>query len=538
MDQIPQWRPEPECYRAALPLNFPPEANFIYRSTNNMTPVLPGSSVHSADSFDADLPSHDVVVVGDAGTSDYLLVGALTAHRSQTYFTVRRRSGRLHSIAVAQPSVKPGEKPEELLVKSGSDWRELLKFYAEESARRMGVKPVSAETNLAGYCSWYYYYADVTERDFLDNLEALAARSDSPYSSGIAQIDDGYQTFQGDWLDQDASWPTPLAEIARNAASKGLTPGIWLMPMLASTASRTFREHPEYFVCNEKGEPLVFAGWSPAPDNHWACLDATQHAVRDHLTHVFKTFRSWGFRYFKLDGLGYGLPEGRRQDAGATAVSAFRLALKTIREAVPDAFILGCCPPFMACLGYVDACRVSCDTSRYWFSQDPRPLNCDNSPGLPGIRNAWHGTIMNWWMFDRWFRADPDTVMARQDNAFYTLGEARISTLAAILTGVSITSDHLGTIAPERYRLLELAASLRLRDAAPARWEPFRWPQVFTGTVDGRKAAAFVNDTGQEMTFELSEGMLNASAEEVLIGLGRISGPLTLPPRDAALLIE
>ena len=40
------------------------------------------------------------------------------------------------------------------------------------------------------------------------------------------------------------------------------------------------------------------------------------------------------------------------------------------------------------------------------------------------------------------------------------------------------------------------------------------------------------------MTFELSEGMLNASAEEVLIGLGRISGPLTLPPRDAALLIE
>ena len=40
------------------------------------------------------------------------------------------------------------------------------------------------------------------------------------------------------------------------------------------------------------------------------------------------------------------------------------------------------------------------------------------------------------------------------------------------------------------------------------------------------------------MTFELSEGGLGASAEEVLIGLGRISGPLTLPPHDAALLIE
>ena len=78
---------------------------------------------------------------------------------------------------------------------------------------------------------------------------------------------------------------------------------------------------------------------------------------------------------------------------------------------------------------------------------------------------------MNWWMFDRWFRADPDTVMARQDNALYTLGEARISTLAAILTGVSITSDHLGTIAPERYRLLverepEILQKAPLRDIA------------------------------------------------------------------------
>ena len=52
----------------------------------------------------------------------------------------------------------------------------------------------------------------------------------------------------------------------------------------------------------------------------------------------------------------------------------------------------------------------------------------------------------NFWRFDRWFRMDPDSLMARQDNAFYTAGEARISVLTGIMTGVCLTSDNLATI--------------------------------------------------------------------------------------------
>ena len=540
-----------KCYRACLPLNLPAEAGFVYRSNNNMTPQFPGSAVFGTCGFDCDYSSHDVVVVGDEGSKQFVLVGALTAFRSLSYFTVRRRSGRMKMILVEQPGIAEGEEPEKIVVTKGDNWRTLLKEYAEESAAAMGVKPIRPTQNLIGYCTWYYYYADVSERNYLDNVAALAAHPELPYSKAVSQIDDGYQTFQGDWLDQDESWPTPLSEIARQATEKGQIPGIWLMPMLASTASRVFREHPEWFVMDEAGEPLVFAGWSPAPDNYWACLDATREDVRAHLTHVFKTFWSWGFRYFKMDGLGYGLPEGRRSDPKATAVSAFRLAMKTIREAVPEGHLLGCCPPFMACLGYGDSARVSCDTAAVWTNgrhpgndavsqpfAGAENTNCDNSPGGCCIRDAWHATMANWWMFDRWFRADPDVIIARQDRAVCSLGECRISVLSGILTGVTITSDNLNTIAPDRLALLELAAKTRVSNVQPRAWRQFRWAQVWEGTCNGRRAVAIVNDTPVAQQFDLAaEADLENGGDEILQGLGKLSGTVTVEPHDAMLIL-
>ncbi len=530
------WQSEKPCYRAELELDLPPQAGFMFRSSNNMCPLLPSSNVFWPPAFEGEYNSQDVIVVGDETTKRFVLAGATTAHRSLTYFSLYKR-GRFKSILVKQPDIQPGEKPEEIIVLEGSDWRKLLKDYAAITARNMGVAPIKAEKNLTGYCTWYYYYADVTEKDFLENLEALKARRDSAYPAAVVQIDDGYQTFQGDWLDQDPSWPTPLAEIGKRITDAGMQAGIWTMPMLASTASRVYREHPDWFVKKENGQVLEISGWSPPPDNLWVCLDATQKVVREHLKNVFQTFRSWGFSYFKMDGLGFGLPQGLRSDEKATAVSAFRQGLKAIRDAVPDATLLGCCPPFLACLGLVDNCRVSPDTGRYWYAPSDHVLNCDGGP-TPGIASALHSTVSCFWMYDRFFRADPDTLMARQDNAWYTLGEARISVMTGILTGVAITSDNLGTIAPERLELLGRAARYRLRDAQPLEWPLDRWPQIFEGTVDGRRGIALINDSPESVTYDFAKLGLTGTAEEVLQPAGPMNGSITLPPHDAALLIQ
>ncbi len=527
------WRPPRPCFQAELPLDLPPTANVIYRSANNMSPLFCGSNLFTPGAGDGYYPSEDVVVIGDADSSEYLLAGALTCRRSMSYFTVVRHNNRTESISVLQPEIRPGEDPEELLVLRGSDWRELLIEYAERSARAMQVHPVTSENNFTGYCSWYYYYSDVSDKAFLENVQALAAAEGSLFRHGIAQLDSGYQAAHGDWLTLRDSWQTPLADIAAQMESAGITPGIWLAPLLASTSSRLFREHPDWFVMDQHG-PIVHPGWSSPPDHEWLCLDGSNQAVLEHLASLFRTMRSYGFRYFKLDALGYGMATGRRRDPQATAVSAFRTMMQTIRDAVPDARILGCSSPFMPLLGIVDSCRIGCDTGLAWDG-DPIPKNGERHPGRPGIRNAWHDTITNWWMFDRWFRCDPDCVMARQDHISTTAGEARISALAAILTGVATTSDHFGTIAPERRQLLELAARTRLRDVRPLDWIPDVWPHVFGGTIHGRIALAFVNDCECALDFDPAQYGLAGKALE-LFSDRIIEGTFRLPPHDAALL--
>ena len=311
------------------------------------------------------------------------------------------------------------------------------------------------------------------------------------------QIDDGYQLHQGDWHSRRECWPSPMEDIAAAIQEKGFTPGIWLMPFLASTASEVFRLHPDWFVkAIDKDETLIFNGWSAPPDQFWMCLDPTIPAVQEHMKATFQKFFQKGFRFFKLDGLGFSLPEGRRHEPQATSVSAYRLGLEVIRKAVPEATILGCGAPFLPSVGLVDHCRVSNDTGREWSLPRQFP-NSDGNPMPPGICNALHGTLANWWMIDRWFRADPDAVMARQDNANYTIGEARLSVLTAIITGVAVTSDRLETISPERRSLLSCAANYRLQNPLPEAWECDSWPQIFTGTYNGLRAAAILNDVAE-----------------------------------------
>ena len=524
------WTALDDCYRAQIKMDWPADT-VVYSVAACMAKLNPLPNMTRAVSANGDMSSTNVIVVGSGGK--YLLAGAVTAFRSQTMLRAVFENRRLTGIEVWQPEIKVGETPEEMIVLEGDDWRKLLCDYADAAAAKMGVAPINAEKNATGYCTWYYYYKEVTQKNTLENIEALAANR-SPYAAEYVQIDDGYQTFQGDWLDQCDTWPTPVKEVAEKITAAGMKAGIWLMPTTASTASRVYREHPDWFVKNEKGETAVLPGWSPEPDNWWACLDATNPEAREHIANIFKTFRSWGFTYFKLDGLSYGLQKGRRMDPDATSVSAFRLLLKTIREAVPDALIMGCSEPFLPCLGLVEHARSSNDTSRYFRRHDEgvnmEMMGCN-------ILDAFRITMGNFFMFDRWFRADPDVVMARQDNAYYTRNEAKISVLGAIMTGVAFTSDHLGTINANRNALLAKAQNIRMYGAQPRNVTPNVWPREFEGTVNGKRAVALINDTAQHLTWKLADLELGENCIDLLDDK-KVFSEITLVSHDAVLLIE
>ena len=525
------WTTNFDCYRAQIKTDFP-AGSVVYRSKMIMAHTTPVTPLNSGIENWGDVTSSNVIVVGKDGK--YLLAGAITAYRSLSVFRAVYENRKIVAIEMIQPEIKPDETPEETVILEGDDWRELLVRYADIAAEKNNIPEIKAEKNITGYCTWYYYYKDVTQANTIENIDALA-KNRYPYAAEYVQIDDGYQTFQGDWLDQCESWPTPLEEVAKKIIASGMKAGIWLMPATASMASRVYKNHPDWFVKNQSGQTVALPGWTPPPDNLWACLDTTIPEVREHIAGIFKTFRSWGFTYFKLDGLYYGLQRGVRQDPNATSVSAFRLLLKTIREAVPDAVIMGCTEPMLPCLGLIDNGRVSNDTSRYFHP------NCDNKNGpvMPGcsIADAFHESLADFWLFDRWFRADPDVVMARQDNAFYTRNQAKISILGGIMTGISFTSDHLGTIDTDRNILLAKAQNIRMRNVRPMTFEPNTWPMTFEGTIDGKRAVAVVNDTPQTRVWTMDElGMPQECFD--LLDEKNVTYNITLTGEDAVLLVE
>ena len=51
---------------------------------------------------------------------------------------------------------------------------------------------------MTGYTSWYNHYQNISEQIIMENLEHV---HEMGQNFDVFQIDDGYQTYVGDWLD-------------------------------------------------------------------------------------------------------------------------------------------------------------------------------------------------------------------------------------------------------------------------------------------------------------------------------------------------
>ncbi len=195
-------------------IDLPPGANFFHRGRGMAWLTEYGPEIIQNPPFRNDRISEDWVIVGDVASNRYVLIGAVTARRSLTQLIVHRENSRITRVTVFHPEIGRDGEPEEVVRLEGRDWRELLVQYAELARERAGADAPPARENSTGYCSWYYNYHQVRESEFLEAVTAMAAQRDV-FPARFAQIDDGYQSAHGDWLERNALWPTPLAETAR-----------------------------------------------------------------------------------------------------------------------------------------------------------------------------------------------------------------------------------------------------------------------------------------------------------------------------------
>ncbi len=254
-----------------------------------------------------------------------------------------------------------------------------------------------------GWCSWLVYGPNITAKNIYDNLDAIKEhRLDLKY----IQIDDGYQAYWGDWFDFTDKFEGGVKTLCLDIKSKGFEPAIWVAPFVAERDSKLFREHPDWLVKDENGNPLcssdvTFGGWRCAP---WYILDTTHPQALNYIKKVFSEMhKEWKINYFKLDAIVWGaMPFGVRYDNSKTCIEAYKMGMNAIIEAVgEESFILGCNSPMWPSTGLVNGMRVTNDNQRYFSQFAQIAIECFN-------RNWQHNKL--------WIN-DPDTVLLQNQTA-------------------------------------------------------------------------------------------------------------------------
>lgn len=334
---------------------------------------------------------------------------------------------------------------EKFVILFGRDAFLTLSKYADLVARENNARIPSWEP--VGWCSWYQYFEEVSWDSVSKNLEK--ARN-YPYT--VFQIDEGYEKSLGDWFDTAKDFPS-LEEVSRIIKEKGFKPGIWVAPFSVEERSKLFSNHKDWVV---KEEGTNF--WKEAYRWHdrTFALDLTDPSVKCWLFDLFYSLRRIGYEYFKIDFLFAGaIPGSRRKNI--TPIQAYREGLRVIREAVGDAYILGCGAPLLPSVGFVDGMRIGPDTAPYWG---------ENIPDFPkppvAVKWALRNTITRSFMNKKLWLNDPDCLLLRNKDTQLSSEDRRMYVfICGMLDNAIIQSDDLELVNESGRGLLYEALALK-----------------------------------------------------------------------------
>ena len=339
-----------------------------------------------------------------------------------------------------------------LYFSAGAESWALLRQAATDLAQAAGGR-VSVPSYHYG--SFYQRSINYNQNDLQEFLSGLEKR---PEPLQAIQIDDGYFTFYGDWLEPHPHrFPDGMKKAFSDIRAHGYNPGVWVGPFMVSNRSRIVREHPDWLLHWADGRRVT--EWrhylSLREDEEAYVLDTSHPEAMAYLSGVFRTLRDWGVRFFKTDFLEWGHKDStlvRRHTPGKTSTQYFRDTLRMIRKAIgEDSYWLGCITYFAPCVGFMDGMRVSSDVGVAW-NDAAGGIGNDGCGG--GIQNSIEESHGCQFFNNLLWQNDPDVIFFREDCINLTEGEIRALAYWNGILGVSInTSDDLPRLAPERLGL-------------------------------------------------------------------------------------
>ena len=298
----------------------------------------------------------------------------------------------------------------------------------------------------SGWCSWYYYYREVTPEEVLANARWISENL-LDHGARYVQIDDGWQARGGDvgsWRDWTGLSPSFLGfgmdSLAREIRSLGLEAGVWLAPHGQSNEA-VARESGAFVLTPDGGSVSSWVGGF--------LLDPTAEATDGYLRALFEKLLSWGYTYFKIDGQTVALREYERSldlmagpvpegEPVEVAAELFRRTLAPIRETIgPESYLLSSWGTALPGVGIFDGARTGGDVvlGRRGF--------------LTGVSATQRWAFLN---NIAWY-SDPDVLLIRPPM---TDGLARSWATMIALTGQSLmANDRLPDLPPSRVTMLK-----------------------------------------------------------------------------------
>ncbi|HEX4599748.1 MAG TPA: alpha-galactosidase [Gemmatimonadales bacterium] len=287
---------------------------------------------------------------------------------------------------------------------------------------------------LAGWSSEPGRAGEVTEADVVANLEFCAAHFDRRFFRHI-RLADGYQKAAGDW-DTNARFPHGHRWLTDQVHAAGFTAGLWVAPLTVAERSGIAAAHPDWLL--QDGTGPIGGDTRAAWGGKLYTLDGAHPKVQAWLfTLARQAVRDWGYDALDIDIL---LPAmgGATHYGGLTHAEAYRAGLAALRDGLgTEALLLGTGAPLQHAAGLVNGMRIGPDVGPSWSAVQP-------AARAAALRGFYHrATWLN----------DPDRLVVRPP---LSLSEARAwASLVAVSGGVTMFSDHLPGLAPERLALLE-----------------------------------------------------------------------------------
>jgi len=397
-----------------------------------------------------------------------LLAGYLSSNNSLGRIMLKKDNDAQLSI-VAESVFSPGfilGKSEQIssdkfAIILNNDPYSSLDLYASLMSEEI-TKPAPSVVN--GWCNWFYTMDSFDENEILLNAR-FAAQELKPYGLEYIQIDEGFQNSHGDWQG-NSRFPHGLKWLCKKIKDLGLRPGIWIAPFVISENSAVFREHPEWLIRDDNGNPLRIGPW-PSVNTDWYrdenpkryCLDISQPGAEKWYTDLIDTIaNNWGFEMIKVDFVAWTIFSAPSfYNKSATPASLYRKAMEIMRKTAGDeCHILDCGPGFVTA-GYINSMRVEYD-QYYGFSDAAWRqyfIGSSSSAGAAGKRFLYHNKL---WVNDI-------------DHICIDLLPLENARAAATLVGLSggniMSGDRLPNLSPSKIEILKKVYPATIENAVP-----------------------------------------------------------------------